>query len=108
MPFTDDWQLPDPWPVAGADLTFLANPNSPSGTVVDRGGDRTAGRTRSAGPLVLDEAYVDFAEWNGLRLAASATEPHRHADAEQVVRAGRHPLRLRGRRPGSRSANWSR
>src|SRR5437763_13149611 len=34
VPFTVDWQLPKPWPVRGANLTFLANPNSPSGTVV--------------------------------------------------------------------------
>src|SRR5262249_11474722 len=34
VPFTTDWQLPDPWPIRDAHLTFLANPNSPSGTVV--------------------------------------------------------------------------
>src|SRR5947208_7843479 len=34
VPFTPDWQLPSPWPLRGAHLTFLANPNSPSGTVV--------------------------------------------------------------------------
>src|SRR5262245_1603832 len=31
VPFTADWQPPDPWPVRGAHLTFLPNPNSPSG-----------------------------------------------------------------------------
>src|SRR3954465_1184373 len=35
-PFTDDWQLPDPWPIRGAHLTFLPSPNSPSGTMVAR------------------------------------------------------------------------
>src|SRR5262249_19642930 len=30
VPFKPDWQLPSPWPVRGANLTFLANPNSPS------------------------------------------------------------------------------
>src|SRR6266404_1039586 len=30
VPFTLDWQLPDPWPIRAANLTFLANPNSPS------------------------------------------------------------------------------
>src|SRR5947208_9476384 len=34
VPYTPDWRLPDPWPVRDADLTFIANPNSPSGTVV--------------------------------------------------------------------------
>src|SRR5437868_4781040 len=32
--YTEDWQLPDPWPVHDAHVTFLANPNSPSGTMV--------------------------------------------------------------------------
>src|SRR6202030_290160 len=30
--FTPEWDLPEPWPVPRAQLTFLANPNSPSGT----------------------------------------------------------------------------
>src|SRR5438552_1429407 len=34
VPYKNDWQLPDPWPVPEAHLTFLANPNSPSGTTV--------------------------------------------------------------------------
>src|SRR5919204_3185055 len=34
VPYTADWGLPSPWPVRGADLTFVANPNSPSGTQV--------------------------------------------------------------------------
>src|SRR5438093_1443425 len=34
VPYTPDWRLPDPWPVRGANLTFIANPNSPSGTTV--------------------------------------------------------------------------
>lgn len=68
VPFTDDWTLPNPWPAAGAHLTFLPNPNSPSGTCL-----RLPALERFAeqidGPLVLDEAYADFAEWNGLPLA---------------------------------------
>jgi histidinol-phosphate aminotransferase len=31
--FTQDWKLPTDW-IAGANLTFLPNPNSPSGTMV--------------------------------------------------------------------------
>src|SRR3954470_20454021 len=30
VPFTPDWRLPDPWPIRAANLTLLANPNSPS------------------------------------------------------------------------------
>jgi histidinol-phosphate aminotransferase len=68
VPYTADWQLPSPWPVCGAPLTFLANPNSPSGTclptpVLERWIEEVAG------PVVLDEAYVDFAESHNLALA---------------------------------------
>src|SRR5207302_3421548 len=34
VPFTSDWSLPAPWPSAGANLTLIANPNSPTGTLV--------------------------------------------------------------------------
>jgi histidinol-phosphate aminotransferase len=68
VPFTADWQLPRPWPVRDAHLTFLANPNSPSGTLVPRADvERLAGEL--AGPLILDEAYVDFATEHGMGLA---------------------------------------
>jgi len=68
VPYTADWNLPDPWPVEDADLTFIANPNSPSGTMVDPAAiARLAKRTK--GPIVLDEAYADFADDNGLRFA---------------------------------------
>src|SRR5262245_1263475 len=69
VPYTADWNLPDPWPVEDADLTFIANPNSPSGTMVDPAAiARLAKRTK--GPVVLDEAYADFADDNGLRFAS--------------------------------------
>ncbi len=67
VPFLVDWKLPDPWPVRYANLTFLANPNSPSGTVVSLAEiDRLRGSLD--GPLVVDEAYADFAENNALEL----------------------------------------
>ena len=68
--FRPDWTPPSPWPESGSHLTFLANPNSPSGTALDRD---TVHRLASqvAGPFVLDEAYADFAEWNGLELLNS-------------------------------------
>src|SRR5262245_39573931 len=66
--YTTDWNLPEPLPVEDADLTFVANPNSPSGTMIDPADiARLAKRTK--GPVVLDEAYADFAEDNGLRFA---------------------------------------
>jgi histidinol-phosphate aminotransferase len=68
VPFTPDWQMLEPWPEPDAHITFLANPNSPSGTMIPRPAlERLAEQTR--GLLVLDEAYVDFAEENGLDLA---------------------------------------
>src|SRR5438445_3406452 len=37
VPYAADWSLPEPWPAERAHLTFVANPNSPSGTAVSRG-----------------------------------------------------------------------
>src|SRR5262249_41311186 len=67
VPYTADWQLPSPWPLPQAQLTFVASPNSPSGTTPSR---TSLGRLAREveGRLVLDEAYVDFAEGNGLHL----------------------------------------
>jgi histidinol-phosphate aminotransferase len=68
VPFTSEWRLPKPWPVRNASLTFLPNPNSPSGTMIALAElERVA--EELAGPLILDEAYIDFAEENGLALA---------------------------------------
>jgi histidinol-phosphate aminotransferase len=68
IPFTDSWQLPHPWPIHNADLTFIANPNSPSGTTVDLRTVQELAATH--GPVVLDEAYADFATTNGMSLAS--------------------------------------
>jgi histidinol-phosphate aminotransferase len=66
--FTADWQIPSPWPIADANLTFLANPNSPSGTMVDD--DKLVQWVDSLrGPFLLDEAYVAFADRHHLDLA---------------------------------------
>src|SRR5689334_9924340 len=65
--YTADWRLPSPWPVRGANLTFIANPNSPSGTAVPLA-DLERLAEEVGGPLVVDEAYVDFAEANALPL----------------------------------------
>jgi histidinol-phosphate aminotransferase len=65
--YTADWKLPDAWPVRLADLTFLANPNSPSGTTVSLP-EIDQLRANIYGPLVVDEAYADFAESSALDL----------------------------------------
>ena len=63
--YNPDWSLPDEFAAANdwMRLAFLANPNSPSGTVVPP--ERVAEIAASLPcPLLVDEAYVDFAETN--------------------------------------------
>jgi histidinol-phosphate aminotransferase len=67
VPWPADWSLPPAIETTGAKLTFLCNPNSPSGTLVpieriERLADRLSG------VLVVDEAYVDFAAASALGL----------------------------------------
>ena len=70
VPFADGWELPEKWPLADAHLCFIANPNSPSGTTVSkRRLARLAAELR--GPLVVDEAYADFADDNALDMIQS-------------------------------------
>ncbi len=67
--FGPDFELPlDALVAARARLTIVCNPNSPSGTVTPQ---RTLGRLArylKDRLLVVDEAYVDFAEDNSLDL----------------------------------------
>jgi histidinol-phosphate aminotransferase len=67
VPYTQDWRLPDPWPVGAANLSYIASPNSPSGTCVSVA-DLERLVDQFGGPVVIDEAYVDFAEANALSL----------------------------------------
>jgi histidinol-phosphate aminotransferase len=67
--FDADWSLGDAFsrPVDRLKLAFLANPNSPSGTMVPPA--RVAELADALPcPLVVDEAYVDFADTNCLSL----------------------------------------
>jgi histidinol-phosphate aminotransferase len=62
VPFLADWAVdPGAFSATGARLVFLANPNSPSGTTMPPA--RVAELARHLDcPLVVDEAYGDFAE----------------------------------------------
>ncbi len=65
--FGEGFSLPEDIVVKGAKVTFLCNPNSPSGTMVwPDEVDRLA--KRIDGVLVVDEAYADFADANCLSL----------------------------------------
>ena len=67
--FNSDWSLPDSFAEGGRELklVFLPNPNSPTGTMVSRG-DILRLAERLPCPLLVDEAYVDFATENCLDL----------------------------------------
>jgi histidinol-phosphate aminotransferase len=69
--FQDNWSLGDDFaaPRERLKLAFLANPNSPSGTVVAP--DMVAKLAAALPcPLLVDEAYADFADSNCLSLVA--------------------------------------
>ena len=69
VPYDDDYCLPaDELTKAAAAVTFVASPNSPSGTAYPTDQlDALAKKVR--GVLVVDEAYVDFADADALELA---------------------------------------
>lgn len=69
--FEHDWSLPDMFAVGASDLrlVFLPNPNSPSGTVVSP--ERILELAeRLPCPLLVDEAYADFSEFDCMHLVA--------------------------------------
>jgi histidinol-phosphate aminotransferase len=63
--FEGDWSLPTAFgePASGLKLVFLPNPNSPTGTMIRREAILELAE-RLPCPLLVDEAYVDFADWN--------------------------------------------
>jgi histidinol-phosphate aminotransferase len=69
--FEPDWSLSDKFsdPLEGLKLAYLANPNSPSGTVLSPARVLELAE-RLPCPLVVDEAYGDFADENCLSLVA--------------------------------------
>ncbi|AFY42603.1 histidinol-phosphate transaminase [Nostoc sp. PCC 7107] len=68
IPYTEDYKLPVAELIAadGA-VTFIASPNSPSGHVVPSP-DLEKLASHLSGVLVIDEAYIDFAEGDALAL----------------------------------------
>lgn len=68
VPYRDGNQLPiDALAEADGSVTFIASPNSPSGHVVPNDDLRQLA-SRLSGVLLIDEAYVDFAEGSALEL----------------------------------------
>lgn len=67
--FPKDFALPQELFGCGAKIVFIANPNSPSGTLYEVEELRRLARSLTNGLLVVDEAYVEFAKTNALQLA---------------------------------------
>jgi histidinol-phosphate aminotransferase len=66
-PFDNEFNLPAKLAGSGAALTIVCNPNAPTGSFVSI--DELASLADDlAGVLLVDEAYVDFAEDNAARL----------------------------------------
>lgn len=65
--FAEDYSLPEDFIVQGAKVTFIANPNSPSGTMIPSG-EISKIASKLDGVFVIDEAYADFADDNCLSL----------------------------------------
>jgi histidinol-phosphate aminotransferase len=69
--FNTDWTLPAAFgaAVAGLKLVFLPNPNSPTGTMISKEAILEFAE-RLPCPLLVDEAYVDFADFSCADLVA--------------------------------------
>jgi len=67
IPFDDEFNLPPKLAAAGAALTIVCNPNAPTATFISVD-EMACLADEVAGVLLVDEAYVDFAEDNCLRL----------------------------------------
>jgi histidinol-phosphate aminotransferase len=67
VPFPDDFSLPPQLAEVEAKLTFLCHPNAPSGTLPPLSQVENLAQ-RVHGILVIDEAYIDFADESALPL----------------------------------------
>ncbi|MHC4622779.1 MAG: histidinol-phosphate transaminase [Planctomycetota bacterium] len=68
IPFDSEFNLPARLASTGAALTIVCNPNAPTGSFVSVG-ELTSLADELSGILLVDEAYVDFAEANCTSLA---------------------------------------
>jgi histidinol-phosphate aminotransferase len=95
--FPEDYSLPAELATTGAPLTLLCNPNAPSGTAVCP--EEVARLAHHLdGVLVVDEAYVDFAD-------ADCMELHQRLDNVIVMRTMSKSYSLAGLRFGYAAAN---
>lgn len=67
--YEQDWTLPVGLQACDAVVTFICHPNSPSGTAVPVAAIEELARA-TRGLVVVDEAYVDFADETALPLAS--------------------------------------
>lgn len=67
VPFDEEFNLPAKLASSGAALTIVCNPNAPSGTFIPKQ-ELAQLAEELKGVLLIDEAYVDFAEDNCLEL----------------------------------------
>jgi histidinol-phosphate aminotransferase len=93
--YPPDFSVPEALASQNAALTFLCNPNSPSGTLVSLQDIERLARAVS-GILVIDEAYVDFAGSEG----ASTLPLVRHFPNLVVLRTFSKSFSLAGMRIG--------
>jgi histidinol-phosphate aminotransferase len=63
IPFGEEFNLPAGLATTGAALTIVCNPNAPTGSFI-RVEEIAALAAKLTGVLLIDEAYVDFAEQN--------------------------------------------
>jgi histidinol-phosphate aminotransferase len=63
IPFDGEFNLPPKLAETGAALTIVCNPNAPTGTFISVG-ELASLADELTGVLLIDEAYVDFAEAN--------------------------------------------
>jgi histidinol-phosphate aminotransferase len=61
VPFDSEFNLPPKLAATGAALTIVCNPNAPSGSFIDTG-ELASFADELEGVLLIDEAYVDFAD----------------------------------------------
>jgi histidinol-phosphate aminotransferase len=93
--FPADFSLPETLAGQKAALTFLCNPNAPSGTLIGLSDIEKLARAVT-GILVVDEAYVDFAESEG----ASSLPLIRNLSNLVVLRTFSKSFSLAGMRTG--------